>query len=167
MEILNDIRHINNIADWTDSNIIKPIGNWMNENTPIITKNKDILNEKTKDTEETGNTQENNIPSLEEIWEREDTIRKETQKREDTAYQRAIEDMRKAGINPNLVGVNPANSGGGIISETGQNLISTEMSGKVNQAIAEINNTIKADENQKDRISDIIKTLAMYFILKK
>lgn len=75
--------------------------------------------------------------------------------------------MRKAGINPNLVGVNPASSGEGIISATGQNLISTEMSGIINTAIAEINNTVKANENQKDRISDIIKTLAMYMILKK
>lgn len=167
MGILNDIRHINNIVDWTDNNIIKPVGNWMNENTPIITKNKDILNESAKDTEETGNLQKNNIPSIEELWEREDTIRKETQEREDTAYQRAVEDMRKAGINPNLTGVNPANSGGGITQATGQQSITTEMSGIINQAIAEINNTVKADENQKDRISDIIKTLAMIVLLKK
>lgn len=79
--------------------------------------------------------------------------------------------MRKAGINPNLVGVNPANSGGGITQATGQQSITTEMSGIVNQAIAEINNTVRADENQKDRISDIIKTfaqvLAMKMLLKK
>lgn len=118
-----------------------------------------------EDTQDTTATQ--NTPSIEKLWEREDAIRKETQEREDTAYQRAIEDMRKAGINPNLVGISPAGSGGGIISATGQNLISTEMSGAIQEAIAQINNTVKADENQKDRISNIIKTLAMYFILKK
>ena len=131
----------------------------------------EILN-KIKENQETsgnsqsiGNTQD--TPSIEEIWEREDAIRKETQEREDTAYQRAVEDMRKAGINPNLVGVSPAGSGGGITQATGQGMISTEMSGAIQEAIAQINNTVKADENQKDRISDIIKTLAMYFILKK
>ena len=112
-----------------------------------------------------GNTQD--TPSIQELWEREDAIRKETQEREDTAYQRAVEDMRKAGINPNLVGINPASSGGGIIAATGQSLMSTEMSGAIQEAIAKINNTVKANENQKDRISDIIRTLAMYFILKK
>lgn len=125
----------------------------------------------TKKEQDKGNLQDiensQNIPSIKELWEREDAIRKETQEREDTAYQRAVEDMRKAGINPNLVGVNPANSGGGIISATGQNLINTEMSGIINTAIAEINNTVKANENQKDRINEIIKTLAMYMLLKK
>lgn len=121
----------------------------------------------TQKTEATGNTQETETPSIKELWEREDAIRKETQEREDTAYQRAVEDMRKAGVNPNLVGVNPASSGSGIISATGQNLISTEMSGIVSQAIAEINNTVKANENQKDRITDIIRTLAMAMLLKR
>lgn len=166
--------------------ITKPITNAVSEgiinNFPLATeedkqKMKEMLKPEmlrkeeatgnTQETEETGNTQIKDTPNIKELWEREDAIRKETQEREDTAYQRAVEDMRKAGINPNLVGINPANSGGGIISATGQNLISTEMSGIVSQAIAEINNTVKADENQKDRISDIIKTLAMYFILKK
>lgn len=51
---------------------------------------------------------------LKEAYSREDEIRKETQAREDTAYQRATEDMRKAGIDPNLHGVTQATSGGGI-----------------------------------------------------
>ena len=158
---------------------IKPIVDNISEgiinNFPLATEeDKQNMKEMLKpemlreeETEATGNTQETNTQSIKELWEREDAIRKETQQREDTAYQRAVEDMRKAGINPNLVGVNQANSGGGIINATGQNLLSTEMSGIVNQAIAEINNTVKADENQKDRISDIIKTLAMFMLLKK
>ena len=75
--------------------------------------------------------------------------------------------MRKAGINPNLVGISPATSGGGIIAATGQSIMSTEMSGVIQEAIAKINNTVKADENQKDRITDIIRTLAMAILLKK
>ncbi len=166
--------------------ITKPITNAVSEeiinNFPLATE-KDKQNMKemlkpemlrgeeatgnTQETETTGNTQETENPSIKELWEREDAIRKETQEREDTAYQRAVEDMRKAGINPNLIGVNPANSGGGIISATGQNIVSTEMSGAISKAIAEINNTVKADENQKDRISEIIKTLAMFMLLKK
>ena len=55
-------------------------------------------------------------------WEREDAIRAETQAREDSAYQRAVADMRKAGINPNLMNVQPASSGGGITQASGQNL---------------------------------------------
>ena len=134
-------------------------------------KNITEINETNGNTQNIENTQETttkqDTPTIEELWAREDAIRKETQEREDTAYQRAVEDMRKAGINPNLVGVSPAGSGGGITQATGQGLISTEMSGIIQEAIAQINNTVKADENQKDRISDIIKTLAMYFILKK
>ena len=130
-----------------------------------------VLDEIKANQEINGNTQniENtqDTPSIQELWEREDAIRKETQEREDTAYQRAVEDMRKAGINPNLVNVSPAGSGGGITQATGQGSMSTEMSGVIQEAIANINNTVKADENQKDRISDIIRTLAMYFILKK
>ena len=112
-------------------------------------------------------TTDNETPSIEELWKREDEIRKETQEREDTAYQRAIEDMRKAGINPNLVGVNPAQSGGGIIQASGQNLITTEMTGLINEAITEINNTVKADEGQKNRITDIIRSLAQMIIMIK
>ena len=166
-----------NISEIETPRLTKDIGNILRENDESGTMQgiKEKIEEKLG-IEEQGNNQEieTNIsgiqeetPSIKELWEREDAIRKETQQREDTAYQRAVEDMRKAGINPNLVGVNPANSGGGIISATGKSLISTEMSGIINQAIAEINNTVKANENQKDRISDIIRTLVMAMSLKK
>lgn len=171
--------------------IIIPAQDWITEKTidynPILTDkakeeakqiNENIKNgnppkttkeEKQGNLQEIGNTQ--NTPSIEELWAREDAIRKETQEREDTAYQRAIEDMRKAGINPNLVGINPASSGGGITQATGQQSLTTAMSGIIEQTIAEINNTVKANENQKDRINDIIKSfaqvLAMKILLKK
>lgn len=88
--------------------------------SPLVTESEDLKNEQ-EETTETAKENEFNITKYYEdlqnkIWEREDTIRKETQEREDTAYQRAVEDMRKAGINPNLVGINPANSGGGIVN---------------------------------------------------
>lgn len=221
----------NDVVNWIDNNITKPIGSWWENdiakptgewvvktfglgskydeatkpitdtvkqkiediqinNNPFLTEEekKELKNKmgeietntnppKTTEEQEQnkGNLQEiintQNTPTIEELWEREDKIRKETQEREDTAYQRAVEDMRKAGINPNLVGINPANSGGGITQATGQQSITTEMSGIIQQAIAEINNTVKADENQKDRINDIIKSfaqvIAMKILLKK
>ena len=221
----------NDIVNWVDNNITKPVGNWWENdikkptgewvvktfglgskydeatkpitdtvkqklediqinNNPFLTEEekKELKNKmeeietntkppKTTEEQEQnkGNLQETentqNTPTIEELWEREDKIRKETQEREDTAYQRAVEDMRKAGINPNLAGVNPASSGGGIIQATGQQSLATEMSGIIQQAIAEINNTVKADENQKDRINDIIKSfaqvIAMKILLKK
>lgn len=155
--------------------ITKEPTTWIDRRTESALKQ---AQENVKEIEETNGNSQNiensqdttttqDTPSIEQLWAREDAIRKETQEREDTAYQRAVEDMRKAGINPNLAGVSPAGSGGGITQATGQGLISTEMSGIIQEAIAQINNTVKADENQKNRISDIIKTLAMYFIIKK
>lgn len=52
-------------------------------------------------------------------WEREDTIRAETQAREDNAWQRGVRDMQLAGINPNLINATPAASGGGITNSSG------------------------------------------------
>ncbi len=124
----------------------------------------------TKKEEQKGNLQEikekEETPTIQEIWQREDEIRKETQEREDTAYQRAVEDMRKAGINPNIGSISAASSGGGITQASGMQSITTEMSGLVSQAIAEINNNVKVNENQKDRISDIISNLAQMILLK-
>lgn len=93
-----------------------------------------------------------------ELWEREDDIRKHVEEREDTAYQRAVADMKKAGINPELLGVNPANSGGGIIqaSRKDTSLLNTDLSGAYSELIAKLNNEIKIDENQKDRILSIV-----------
>ena len=72
--------------------------------------------------------------------------------------------MRKAGINPNLVNVNPAQSGGGVM-QGGENLLSTEMQTAIQQALNEINNQVKMDENQKDRTVDILRTLSTAIIL--
>ena len=111
-----------------------------------------------------------------ELWEREDAIRKHVEEREDSAYQRAVADMKKAGINPELLGVNPANSGGGIIqaSRMDTSLLNTDLSGAYSELIAQLNNEVKVDEKQKDRILSIVNNfvdvagkLLLFKFLKK
>lgn len=111
-----------------------------------------------------------------ELWEREDAIRKHVEEREDSAYQRAVADMKKAGINPELLGVNPANSGGGITSASrlDNSLLNTDLSGAYSELIAQLNNNVKVDENQKDRILSIVNNfvdlagrILMFKYLKK
>jgi hypothetical protein len=106
-------------------------------------------------------------------WEREDNIRKETQSREDSAYQRAITDAKKAGINPNLMNIEPAQSGGGITHAT--NIDMSAITGQMDIDLKEmqqiIDNAFKEDENKKDRLNDlfgnIISALVMAVLFKK
>ena len=111
-----------------------------------------------------------------ELWEREDAIRKHVEEREDSAYQRAVADMKKAGVNPELLGVNPANSGGGIVSASrlDNSLLNTDLSGAYSELIAQLNNEVKVDQNQKDRILSIVNNfvdvagkLLLFNFLKK
>lgn len=111
-----------------------------------------------------------------ELWEREDQIRKHVEEREDSAYQRAVADMKKAGINPELLGVNPASSGGGITSASrlDNSLLNTDLSGAYSELVAQLNNNVKVDENQKDRILSIVNNfvdlagrILMFKYLKK
>lgn len=51
--------------------------------------------------------------------------REHTEQREDTSYQRAVADMRKAGLNPYTVGSSPASSS---TSTVGENSIQTKLS---------------------------------------
>lgn len=105
-------------------------------------------------------------------WEREDAIRLETQQREDTAWQRAIEDMRKAGINPNLVNASPAESGGGITNTTGLDytLYKGELEKALKELEIELEQSFKGEENTKDRIvngfSTVLNLLGMFAISK-
>lgn len=119
--------------------------------------------------------QDNATQMLDKYWEREDTIRKEIQEREDTAYQRAISDMRKSGINPNLVGINPSNSSGGLTNATRvEELGSTVLNNATQEKIAQMQRvfeewetTIKNDttisEGAKDRYIEVIKTFSGLF----
>lgn len=107
------------------------------------------------------------------LWEREDAIRKETQEREDTAWQRGVEDMRKAGINPNLINASPAESGGGITQASQMNtgVISEDMSGAVKELQQLLEQNFKGTENDKDRwmdaLGNLISTLIMAWAVKK
>lgn len=94
-------------------------------------------------------------------WEREDQIRKETQEREDTAIQRWVEDVRKAGINPNLFSGTGAASGGGITSATGLN--TSKYEAQAEKLLTEwetmVEQEFKKEENKKDRFNNIMKSL--------
>ena len=100
-----------------------------------------------------------------ERWEREDQIRKETQEREDTAYQRAVKDAWASGINPNLMNVQPASSGGGITQAQGINpaLGSLSQNEYLLELEKELDQAFKGDQNEKDRIKDLIANLLMIF----
>lgn len=96
-----------------------------------------------------------------EQWQREDQIRAETQAREDTAWQRSIEDLRKSGANINLMNVQPAASGGGITSATGIDTSAGQLD--LDKYLTELegilDRELKADENTKDRIGDLISSI--------
>lgn len=99
-------------------------------------------------------------------WEREDAIRAETQAREDNAYQRAIDDMQKAGINPNLLGnITPAASGGGITNQAGLDMgaLQTELMNQTDILEKMLDMEFKGDENTKDRWLEGISTFAQLF----
>ena len=93
------------------SRIMKPFNEAANKKAEYDAL---IEKEKVKD-----KATEEAIKQRNEEWEREDSIRKETQLREDTSVQRYIEDAKKAGINIAAMGVGQAPSGGGITSATG------------------------------------------------
>lgn len=105
----------------------------------------------------------------EKQWAREDAIRAETQAREDTAMQRAVEDARKAGINPNLMNIQPAASGGGITSATGleYQTYQAEMKEFLTLIEQEIENEFKGDENKKDRWNQLFSSLIMALLIKR
>lgn len=104
-----------------------------------------------------------------EQWDREDAIRAETQAREDNAYQRAVEDMIKAGVNPNLVGVTPAASGGGITQASSIDYTSAELD--IEKTLTELENfldrELNASEGQKNRFSQLISAIIMGLLMKK
>lgn len=96
---------------------------------------------------------------MQDQWQREDTIRKETQEREDTAYQRAVEDMRKAGINPNLIGINPASSGGGITQTSGETNKNTLITQKFNEQLTKLTEELNLKDNEKERFQSSFDNL--------
>lgn len=100
-----------------------------------------------------------------ERWAREDSIRREVQAREDNALLRATRDAWASGINPNLMNIQPANSGGGITQTQGINpaLGSLSQNEYLLELEKELDQAFKGDENEKDRIKDLIANLLMIF----
>lgn len=151
---------VTDIPDGTNDNLSQNIGETIEENKNQYNEGKNTIN---KTIEEV----------LQKQWEREDEIRKETQEREDTAYQRAVADMKKAGINPNLIGVSPAESGGGIMQTAQPNYAPAEM--ELNEYLRELelylDSELNVEEGQKDRISSILQkilsTVAMMYVMKR
>lgn len=96
-----------------------------------------------------------------ELWAREDAIRKETQEREDNAYQRAVKDMRQAGVNPNLQSISGAQAGGGISSGTAKNLdrIENAKDRALKELMQQIEQNWKGNQNDLDRIQKTVSSL--------
>lgn len=139
------------LADIIDGENIEPNGNaeTINQNNDFnINEMIDKINSENKELQKM-------------LWDREDAIRKEAQEREDSAYQRAVADARKAGINLNLLGINPAQSSGGITQASKmENVSSNEITSAIQMMINSINNNHEITENQKERNLDILKTIA-------
>ena len=111
------------------------------------------------------------IEDQERLWKREDEIRAHIEEREDTAYQRAMEDAQKAGINPNLVGLEPAQSAGGLNSASGMDYtmqsaeynretekIKAKYERETQMLIQQIANEFNMKENEKDRLVKLFQT---------
>ena len=139
-------------------------GELINHETPTESQNENPNAEETPQ-----DTREQALEDQARAWAREDKIRQEIEKREDTAYQRAVKDMKAAGINPNLIMAEPAASGGGITSATMPNysLQTTELNNAIEKAINAIKNDTTISEGEKNRTNEILKTLLLAFFLKK
>lgn len=85
--------------------------------------------------------------------------------REDTAYQRAVEDARLAGINVGALGgsIQPAQSTTNVMTSAG----TTELNKIAEFLQQEIENNFKGDENEKDRFIQAIQMLFMYGLVSK
>lgn len=97
-----------------------------------------------------------------ETWAREDAIRAEQYERDDTAYQRMIDDMRKAGINPNLVGGTPISSNGSVsTAETQGGAAQSGYGTDMNAALTKVTQELQQQGISQDGILKILSILAM------
>lgn len=111
-EAINKMKKENLINDkWIKENINnKNQDEWKN----LI--NKELNNHKTKTRDNINNTKNNkNYDNRTDEQKREDTLQGKREEREDSAYSRAVDDMRKAGLHPGLMfgSAGPAGSSGG------------------------------------------------------
>lgn len=80
--------------------------------------------------------------------------REHTEMREDTAYQRAVADMRAAGLNPYTIGSTPASSSA---SSVGENTLMTKL-----QAVGYVLDMKNIDINNKRLANGILGTILGY-----
>lgn len=138
------------IKDKTFENVEQPINGQPNEENMQVSNNSTIQQ-----------AFENAKKLQEEQWAREDEIRKHVEEREDNAWVRSVRDMLKAGINPNLINASPAASGGGITQSTGidYTIYEKEFDQNLELIMQEIDQNFQGNQNEKDRIKELIKSL--------
>lgn len=136
----------NEIKDETNTNIEQSIGNFAD-----IEQLKALRNEQ---------------------WAREDELTRQLWKREDTAWQRTVADMQKAGVNPNLVGASATSTSQPIQTSTGIDYSAyiKELDKQIELLKQELDQDYKKDENWKDRIWGLIENITglagSYFVYK-
>lgn len=96
------------------------------------------------------------------ILAKQEEWRKQDQERADNAYQRAIKDMYKSGIDPNQLGnITPAEVGGTVQSPS--NVLGTGLQTALTKEVDLLNMLIeknfKGDENDKDRFTQTLNTV--------
>lgn len=125
----------NGIKDETNTNIEQSIGNFAE-----IEQLKALRNEQ---------------------WAREDELTKKLWEREDTAWQRTVADMQKAGVNPNLVGASATSTSQPVQSSTGIDYSAyiKELDKQIELLKQELEQDFDKGENWKDRIFSSIEQI--------
>lgn len=151
-----------------DSVISEGIGNAISEAGKGI---QDLTgaNEEYKVGEATGTTAPSSNDNWQKYVDQVEEWRQEDFARDDTKFQRQVKDMRAAGINPNLaLGALGGNTAGNTNITAPQN---TELEAELNEKLTLmqqfIDNEFKADENQKDRFTDLLGGIVNIFLAKK
>ena len=83
---------------------------------------------------------------LDDFYKKQQDIQKQQFEREDSAYQRAVADATKAGINPNLTGIEPAQS-----TTTMDTAMNTGITSTIDTIMQQIQKEFESAENDKDR----------------
>lgn len=154
----NELNNNNNNENKTPS--INPQGAIAGAITGINNSDNNFIKDTTNDNIEQsiGSSFNDYINKMEEYQQKQ-------WEREDTAYQRAVEDARKAGINVGALGGNiqPAQSSTNIMSSA-SNTQFQEIAELIQQ---QIDNNFSGNQNDKDRLTQGIQMLLMMALMKK